>query len=205
METLTCLTCGKAWPDNYCPECAHTIDPSRTELPPKVAAPAGDPLTLQALRSLSQPVAQLPPAVPPLLPGADGARPTVVTLYRIWCGLILIVYVALGINEALVLAGKATPRLGPITEFFSNDDPKLHAKLLEEERQNSIVGLALALIGATIFAVGMVYCPRAQWAWVWGIVAVIVSVFPLCVSLGGAIPLLIYWLKPETKRYFRMK
>ena len=51
----------------------------------------------------------------------------------------------------------------------------------------------------------MAYCPRAQWAWVWGIVAVIVSVFPLCVSLGGAIPLLIYWLKPETKRYFRMK
>jgi hypothetical protein len=30
MTMFTCSTCGKKWPENYCPECARTIDRSRT-------------------------------------------------------------------------------------------------------------------------------------------------------------------------------
>src|ERR1035441_8454218 len=30
MTMFTCSTCGKKWPQNYCPECARTIDRSRT-------------------------------------------------------------------------------------------------------------------------------------------------------------------------------
>ena len=45
METIKCPSCGKLWPENYCPECARTIDrdvllslPSRTTGGPVSAA-----------------------------------------------------------------------------------------------------------------------------------------------------------------------
>ena len=191
---FTCPSCGAQWPDNYCPACARTID--RSALPPPESPP----------RPSDQPAAPpLPvfarPAPPPLPPDRP-PRPTVVVLYRAWCGLILLVYAALGIHDALILAGKAAPGLGPIAEFLSSDDPKMRAQLLEEERQNSVIGIAIAFVGTVLFGTGMAYCPRAPWAWVWGIVALAVSIFPLCISLAGVIPFLIFWLKPETKRYF---
>jgi len=86
--------------------------------------------------------------------------------------------------------------------LLSSDDPKLRAQLLEEERANSVIGLGLALAGSALFATGM-FSPRARWAWGVGIAAIIVSAVPLCISLAGAIPLLVFWCKPETKRYFR--
>ncbi len=48
MTTFTCSTCGKEWPENYCPECARTIDRSRAAPEPGTrgvpAAPARDPM-----------------------------------------------------------------------------------------------------------------------------------------------------------------
>jgi hypothetical protein len=128
-------------------------------------------------------------------------RPTVVVLYRIWCGLILILYLALAVHEALVLAGKVAPGLGPIANLMSRDDPALRKQLVDEERSNSIIGVGLALVGSALFGLGL-FSRRAPWAWGLGIAAIIVSIFPLCVSLAVAIPLLIFWVKPETKRYF---
>src|SRR3954464_12493001 len=42
MQAFTCATCGKQWPDNYCPECCHTISAAPPKLPPApppIAAP----------------------------------------------------------------------------------------------------------------------------------------------------------------------
>jgi hypothetical protein len=203
MQTFTCSTCGKAWSENYCPECAHTIDRIPTPQLPH-HAPAVTPQISQTLRALNIVSRPVPPSTPAFLP-ARPPRPAVVVLYRIWCGLILIVYVAFAIQESLILARKVPPELGPIAGLISRDDPTLHSQLLEEERENSIVGLALAIIGVALFGMGCFFCPRASWAWIWGIVAIVISVVPLCISIAGAIPLLIFWLKPETKQYFGRK
>lgn len=192
---FTCPSCGAEWPDNYCPACARTID--RSAMPPPETPPRGrDRPAATPLPVFAQ------PAPPPLPTPARPARPTVVALYRAWCGLILIVYAAFGIRDALILAGKAAPELGPIAELLSHDDPKMHEQLLAEERQNSVIGLAIACVGTVLFGTGLAYCPRAPWAWVWGIVAISVSIFPLCISLAAVVPFLIFWLKPETKRHF---
>jgi hypothetical protein len=139
------------------------------------------------------------------MPRVRQSRPTVVVLYRVWCGLILMVYLAFAIQEGMTLAGEVPARLGPIADLISHNDPALHAQLLAEERENSFIGLALAVVGVIIFGTGALYCPRSSWAWVWGIVAIIVSIFPLCISIAGAIPLFIFWLKPATKQYFGRK
>jgi len=105
---FTCSTCGKAWPENYCPECAHTIErtqvqSSSLEVPPKPAISQ----TMRALNAVSRPGPPTAPPIPPPLP-----RPTVVSLYRIWCGLMLIVYLALGTHEALVSQARSSQGLG---------------------------------------------------------------------------------------------
>jgi hypothetical protein len=38
MTMFTCSTCRKAWPENYCPECAHTIDSSAAQQRPVTAS-----------------------------------------------------------------------------------------------------------------------------------------------------------------------
>jgi hypothetical protein len=197
MQMFTCSSCGKAWPENYCPDCAHTID--RGLLAPPRIEPAS-PRILEERRALET-FSRTEPPLPQTPPPVPDVRPVVVPLYRIWCALILIVYVALGIREGMILAGTLPPQLGPVAGLLSSDDPAMRAQMLAEERQNSFIGLAIAVIGAILFFVGVI-CPRAPWAWIWGIVAIVVSVFPLCVSLAGAVPLLIFWLKPGTKRYF---
>jgi len=52
----TCETCGKEWPENYCPECAHTIG--------KAAKPAVPPPL--------PPQTTQPPPVPPQRPTTQG-------------------------------------------------------------------------------------------------------------------------------------
>ena len=43
--------------------------------------------------------------------------------------------------------------------------------------------------------------PRRRWVWVLGIALIILSMSGTC-CLPAAIPLLIWWVKPETKEYF---
>ena len=43
MKAFTCPSCGKLWPENYCPECACTID--RSLLPSAPASTAVAPAT----------------------------------------------------------------------------------------------------------------------------------------------------------------
>lgn len=40
----TCETCGKEWPENYCPECGHTIGKAtKLAMPPPLPEPPGVP------------------------------------------------------------------------------------------------------------------------------------------------------------------
>lgn len=61
MRVFTCSTCGKEWPENYCPECAHTIDRTHLDqgIPKAVPQPESDPV---------------PTLVVPTLPKASSAQ-----------------------------------------------------------------------------------------------------------------------------------
>ena len=53
----------------------------------------------------------------------------------------------------------------------------------------------LAVYGASIFL------PPRPWVWIYDIVLICLG-FTSCLTLPFCIPLLIFWLKPETKAYF---
>jgi hypothetical protein len=50
MTMFTCSTCGKEWPENYCPECARTIERPLTQPTP----PGAPPVLARTTRSESE-------------------------------------------------------------------------------------------------------------------------------------------------------
>jgi MFS family permease len=71
-------------------------------------------------------------------------------------------------------------------------------------------GTATGIVGGTVVLVGLVLAalfgagpllPRRSWAWVFGLVLIVIGMGSMC-CLPATVPLLIWWLKPETKAYF---
>jgi len=66
-----------------------------------------------------------------------------------------------------------------------------------------LMGLIFAILGFLLtipFAAGP-FLPREPWAWIFGLVLICIGLGSAC-CLPFTIPLLIFWLKPETKSYF---
>lgn len=61
--------------------------------------------------------------------------------------------------------------------------------------------IVMGLVLAALFGAGPLL-PRRTWAWVFGIVLIALGMGSMC-CLPATVPLLIWWLKPETKAYFR--
>ncbi|MFN0129018.1 MAG: hypothetical protein ACKV19_20280 [Verrucomicrobiales bacterium] len=139
--------------------------------------------------------------IPPLLPRP---KPAVVTFYRLWCAILAIAYLGISGYEFAKFSGKIEPQLGLLSEMAASNEPASRARLIAEERNSSIVGTGLALLLMAIMLLGL-FSPRSSWSWGYGFAPIFVSLFPFCVSLAAVIPLLIFWLKPETRQYFYQK
>ena len=66
-----------------------------------------------------------------------------------------------------------------------------------------VVGTMLVVMGlalAALFGAGPLL-PRRKWAWVFGLVLIVIGLGSMC-CLPATVPLLIWWIKPETKAYF---
>jgi TRAP-type uncharacterized transport system fused permease subunit len=64
---------------------------------------------------------------------------------------------------------------------------------------------AVIILGAcmTLFVLygAAPFLPKRPWAWVYGIVVIAIGMTGLC-CLPAAIPLLIFWINPETRAFF---
>ena len=60
--------------------------------------------------------------------------------------------------------------------------------------------LLMGLIFAAVFTVGLL-SKRQSWAWIYNVVLICLGMGS-CLFLPAAIPLLIHWLKPETKAWY---
>lgn len=70
----------------------------------------------------------------------------------------------------------------------------------EEARWFGVLFMIVGLVLAVPFASGP-FLPRKPWAWTFGLVLICVGLTSAC-CLPAAIPLLIFWLKPEAKAYY---
>ena len=104
--------------------------------------------------------------------------------YRMYCGSLALLYV-------LVAAfGGFMAFLRPDTREYSSEE-------------TMIMGIIYALIGAVFFVVFLValLLPAKPYNWVVGIVMIGIGMTSCCLW-PAVIPLLIYWIKPETRSFF---
>jgi hypothetical protein len=80
-------------------------------------------------------------------------------------------------------------------------DKNARDQMLIEARESAFGGAVVSAFAAVFYVVAA-FVPRKPWGWILGLIAIIGSIFPFCITAAGAVPLLIHWLKPETKRYF---
>ncbi len=79
-------------------------------------------------------------------------------------------------------------------------DPQL---LEMEPMEAKIQGAVLLAVGAVFtvpFAIAPLM-PRKPWSWIYGLVLICIGLTSCCCMIAS-IPMLIYWLKPETKAFF---
>lgn len=106
-------------------------------------------------------------------------KPQVVVWYKIFCGAMAVLY------GLLLFLGVF------VVNSFPPDDEAF------------IDGILLVILGpsfAIAYGLGF-FWDEKPWHWVYGIVLICISLTSCC-CFPVSIPLLIYWLKPETKSYF---
>lgn len=104
--------------------------------------------------------------------------------YRIYCGALAIMYLL------LTALGVFLAAYAPPTRQYNADE-------------TFIMGIIYAILGVVFFVVFVValLLPPKPYNWIVGIVMMALGMTSCC-FLPFLIPLLIYWVKPETKAYF---
>jgi hypothetical protein len=113
--------------------------------------------------------------------------PSVVKWFRVYCGALSLVY--LGCVVGGVFISLYAEELGQ-----SEDAPRW----LMVAYGSALVFLGLVL--AAVFGAGVVLQPR-PWVWIYGIVLIAIGFSSPC-CIPASVPLLFFWLKPETRVYF---
>ena len=117
------------------------------------------------------------------LPPPSTPAPPVLTWYRVYLAAMTLLFVVFTV--AMVISPAPAPRSGHLREMGW-----LYPLL------GGCVGLPFVLAFGAAFAL-----PRRPWAWVYHLVLIGIGLTSVC-CIPVCIPLLIFWLKPETKRYF---
>lgn len=68
------------------------------------------------------------------------------------------------------------------------------------QRVNGVFATIIGLACLVLYGIGL-FLPRRPWAWVYGVVLIGIGLTSCCI-LPAALPLLIFWLKPEMKARF---
>ena len=107
--------------------------------------------------------------------------------YRIYCSFLAILYSALAVLGAVAIAGSYGVNVDKPADAF----------------RGGVILLAFGGIFAVIYLTGVILSPRPA-SWIFGIVLIALGMTSVC-FLPFVLPLLIFWLKPETQIYFGRK
>jgi len=112
--------------------------------------------------------------------------PAVWNWYRVYAGLMAALYLV------ILVGGTLMPLVAPGEVDLDADDPPPWAVSL-------MVG-CFSLPFAAAYGAAL-FLPVRPWAWIYHLVLICVGFTSVC-CMAVSIPLLIFWLKPETKAYF---
>ena len=113
-----------------------------------------------------------------------GGPPKVVTWFKVYAGALCVTYVAVAAFSIV---------------FFAVSPHELEMPAV----QAHVTGALLLAMGVVLSAACLVplVAPRRPWLWTYDLVVICLGLTSVCCMLAS-IPLLIFWLKPETKAWF---
>ena len=121
-----------------------------------------------------------------MLPNRQAAKPGVVGWYYAYCAAMALLYlfcIAIGVAGVVFR-----------NEIADRDSPPEVIALL---------GVMFAVLGVVLmvaFAAAPFLSPR-PWAWIYHLVLIALGMTSAC-CLPASVPLLLFWIKPETRAYF---
>ena len=111
-------------------------------------------------------------------------RPKVIKWFKVYCGVLSFLYLA-------VMA---------MSLFFLFADPADVEMSAAGARLTGMLLLGLGLVLCAACLLPLILSPR-PWLWTYDLVIICLGMTSAC-FLPACIPLLIFWLKPEAKRFF---
>ncbi len=111
-------------------------------------------------------------------------RPKCIKWFKVYCAILALCYIfAIGLSFYL----------------FDPDSPDFEV----DPFFNMIFGVMLTLLSITLFLACILpfFLKPEPWVWVYDLVIICIGLTSMC-FWPFTIPLLIFWLKPETKHYF---
>ena len=111
-------------------------------------------------------------------------NPPVITWFKVYTGFMAFLYFAV------------TAILG-VLAVMGIEDEEMSAT--ESRIMFGIFAAACAFFCA-VFAFAL-FAPRSSWVWIYDLVLIAIGLTS-CLTIPAAVPLLIFWLKPEAKAYF---
>ena len=104
--------------------------------------------------------------------------------YRMYCSALVVLYLIIAITGAVAIAGS-------------------HGSNVENPRDALTGGVMMLVFGgifAAVYLIGVILSPKPS-SWILGIVLLALGMISVC-FLPLTVPLLFFWMKPETQRYF---
>jgi cell division protein FtsW (lipid II flippase) len=116
------------------------------------------------------------------------AAPKVLTWYRVYCVLMVLLYLLVAVLGIVFVV---------FSQQFAADDPELSST------DALIMGWMFFAVGIGLVApfAAALALPRRRWVWIYHLVMICIGLTSAC-CLPVTIPLLIFWIKPETKAWF---
>lgn len=104
--------------------------------------------------------------------------------YRVYCGVLCVLYLAVAVFGFVLTV------MQPETREYRKEEIIL-------------MGMIYAILGAVLFIASAIalFLPPKPYNWIVGLVMIALGLTSCC-FLPICVPLLIYWLKPETKAFF---
>lgn len=122
-------------------------------------------------------------------------QPQVVTWFRVYCGLMVVIYIAVAIFGGFMAANP---------DMLNDPNPRPGSSVPSSADEAFIMGVMYCGLGIVLTIVFLVpfFLPRRFGAWIYDLVMICIGLTSCC-FWPVTIPLLIFWIKEDTRVWFK--
>jgi hypothetical protein len=118
---------------------------------------------------------------------------------------IALIYLAMCVYAIQIARGRVEPSLGLLERALTAPGSPERAQIIAEKRKDAPGMVVFTAAITLLYIAAAAVIPRTPSFWVIGLIVLCTTTCPLVLTVAGTVPLIIFWARPETKRYFNRK